>query len=45
MTRKRLKEAFVLIDKITNSIEHEISGQSFETDVLPLSGDEVKTVL
>jgi hypothetical protein len=45
MTRKRLKEAFVLIDKITNSVEHARSGHSYETDVLPLSSDEVKRIL
>jgi hypothetical protein len=45
MNVKRSKEAFVLIDKVTNSIEHAKSGKSYETDVLPLSSDEVKTIL
>lgn len=45
MNRKRSKGTSVLIDKITNSIEHVKSGKAFETDILPLTSDEVKTVL
>lgn len=45
MTKRRSRETSVLIDKITNSIECSESGKIYETDVLPLTKDEVKTML
>ena len=45
MSRTPQKEISVLIDKVTNSIEHANSGKIYETDVLPVTKDEVKTVL
>ena len=45
MSRTPPKEISVLIDKVTNSIEHAKSGKIYETDVLPLTKDEIKTVL
>jgi hypothetical protein len=38
------KHGFV-IDKITNSIEQRKSGKSFDTDILAVTSEEVKTVL
>ena len=32
------------IDKITNSIENAISGDSFDTDVNPVSKDDIKQI-
>lgn len=45
MNRRRSTEISVLIDKITKSIEHAKSGKTYETDVLPLTNAEIKTVL
>lgn len=45
MNRNHTKETSVLIDKITNSIEDAKSGKSLETDVLPITKDEIKTIL
>jgi hypothetical protein len=39
---KRVKGIDILIDKLTNSIENSISGDSFKTDVLPLTKDDLK---
>jgi hypothetical protein len=38
------KQGFV-IDKITNGIEEIATGKSFETEVIPILADEIKTVL
>jgi hypothetical protein len=35
----------VVIDKITNSIEDAVSGKNFETEVLPFTKNDLKTVL
>jgi hypothetical protein len=32
----------ILIDKLTNSVENTISGDSFKTNVLPLGKDDLK---
>jgi hypothetical protein len=41
---KRTKGIDILIDKLTNSIENSISGDSFKTEVLSLSKDDLKTI-
>lgn len=33
-----------LIDKITTSIEERVTGKNYETDVLPVTSKEVKTI-
>lgn len=45
MNRDHSKRTSLLIDKITNSIDHSRSGKSHATDVLPLSWEEVKRIL
>jgi hypothetical protein len=45
MNKSRAKKTSVLIDKITNSIEDAKSGKSLETDVLPITKSEIKTIL
>jgi hypothetical protein len=41
---KRSKGIDVIIDKLTNSIENSISGDSFKTDVLPFTKDDLKNL-
>lgn len=38
-------KAQFVIDKITNSIEERLTGESFDTTVIPIGADEIKKVL
>jgi hypothetical protein len=38
-------KAQFVIDKITNSIEERLTGESFNTTVIPIGADEIKKVL
>jgi len=42
--KKKIQYIDIEIDKITNSIENTISGDSFDTDVHPISKDEIKQI-
>lgn len=41
MVKKPIKQVSILIDKLTNSIENTISGDSFPTELSPLSKEEL----
>jgi hypothetical protein len=42
--RQKSKGIDILIDRLTNSIENAISGDSFKTEVLILSKDDFKNI-
>ena len=42
--KKKIQYIDIEIDKITNSIENAISGDSFDTDVNPVSKDDIKQI-
>ncbi len=41
---KKLKEIDIVIDRLTNSIENAISGDSFKTEVIVLSKEDLKNI-
>ncbi len=44
MVKKSLKNVSIIIDKLTNSIENTISGDSFPTELTPLTIEELSTI-
>ncbi len=44
MVKKSLKNISIIIDKLTNSIENTISGDSFPTELTPLTIEELSTI-
>jgi hypothetical protein len=41
---KRTKGIDIIIDRLTNSIENSISKDSFKTEVLPLTKEDLKNI-
>ena len=44
MAKKSLKKVSIFIDKLSNSIENTISGDSFPTELTPLTKEELSTI-